>query len=391
MRRVLLPLAFSGQPAPRGGQIRHLGGHSMGTTWSVRVVEGGAAVHLQQGLQRRLDAVVAQMSHWDAASDLGRFNRAPAGCWQSLPAEFFDVLSFAAAVAEASDGACDPCAGALVNRWGFGPLGRHDEPGFAAPSDAEVAALVAARRGITLRLDAATRRALQPGGMQLDLSAVAKGYGVDCLARYLEGLGMRHYLVEVGGELRGAGTKPDGQPWWVALEQPGDAAAAATGLAAAADDGAASLAAAGAGASAGGAAPAAGAAGQTRAGQHGAVAAAVAPARADVGEMVLALHGLSVATSGDYRRYFTRGGRRFPHTIDPRDGMPISNGLASVSVVHAECMAADAWSTALTVLGPQAGLALAERHGLAARFLVRDGDGVTELLSSQLLRMLDDA
>ena len=104
---------------------------------------------------------------------------------------------------------------------------------------------------------------------------------------------------------------------------------------------------------------------------------------------MLALHGLAVATSGDYRRYFEHDGRRYAHTIDPRSGMPIANDLASVTVVHAQCMAADAWSTALTVLGCEAGLALAERQGLAARLVARNADGgYTEYLSTHLQGML---
>ncbi|MDC8759140.1 FAD:protein FMN transferase [Janthinobacterium fluminis] len=337
MRRVLLPHHFSEHPAPVGGTIRDFRGDSMGTTWSVRVLAVGDCAPLQEGLQQQLDVVVAQMSHWFDDSSLGRFNHAAAGTWHSLPAAFFEVLAFAAQVARDSGGAYDPCAGALVNAWGFGPTRRHDQPGYAAPSPDAVAALLARRRGQDVALDPLARRAYQPGGALLDLSAVAKGYAVDCLARYLEAQGWRHYLVEVGGELRGAGTKPDGQPWWVALEQVVDADAAG-----------------------------------------------------QVGEMVLALHGLAVATSGDYRRFFERDGARFSHTIDPRSGMPISNALASVTVVHAECMAADAWSTALTVLGPEAGMALAERLGLAARFLVRSGGGLREHLSRPLQDMLDE-
>lgn len=309
----------------------------MGTSWSVRLVELGSTAHLQLALQQQLDTVVAQMSHWLPDSDLGRFNRAPAGSWHVLPSAFFQVLSFAEHVARASRGACDPCAGALVNLWGFGPTGRYDEPGFVAPSMEAVSGLMARRVGQTLELDAATRRARQPGGLQLDLSGVAKGYGVDCVARYLESQGVKHYLVEVGGELRGGGTRPDGQPWWVALEQV-DAA----------------------------------------------------PGADETDEMVVALHGLAVATSGDYRRFFEHDGGRYSHTIDPRSGMPIANNLASVTVIHADCMAADAWSTALTVLGPEEGLALAEAEGLAARLLVRDGTDLTEYLSSQLQAMLDD-
>jgi thiamine biosynthesis lipoprotein len=139
--------------------------------------------------------------------------------------------------------------------------------------------------------------------------------------------------VEVGGELRGCGLKPDGQPWWVQLEEPDPAS----------------------------------------------------PGRGTV----LALHGLSVATSGDYRRWFEHGGRRYSHTIDPRNGLPIRHGLACVTVVHASCMSADAWSTALGVLGPEAGPALANRLGLAARFVVRREAHFEERTSAAFDRLLD--
>jgi thiamine biosynthesis lipoprotein len=304
----------------------------MGTTWSARVAQPAGSPGLQDGLQAQLDDVVAQMSHWEPGSDLGRFNRAPAGTWQQLPPAFFDVLAYALDVWRDSGGACDPCAGALVNLWGFGPVDRHDEPGFVAPTLAQARAALPSAR---VRLDPVSRSAFQPGGVHLDLSAVAKGYGVDCLARWLEGQGIRDYLVEVGGELRGAGVKPDGQPWWVALE----------GVDGGDDD----------------------------------------------GGIVAALHGLAVATSGDYRRYFLHDGQRRPHTIDPRTGAPIGNGLASVTVVAGSCMACDAWSTALTVLGPEDGLALAERRGIAARFVVRTAGGLVEHLSSHMRAMIEQA
>lgn len=373
MRRVLLPHHISGEPAPMGGVIHDFAGTAMGTSWSVRLAApAGKALpaEVRQGLQEQLDAVVAEMSHWEADSSLGRFNRAAAGAWHTLPRAFFDVLAFALEVSELTGGACDPGAGAIVNAWGFGPAGgwveqlapdgalvrtaapRHDEPAFAAPDAGQIDALRAQRQAVRLQLDHATRRVLQPGGVQLDLSAVAKGYSVDRLAHYLTTHGVRHFLVEVGGELRGAGMKPDGQPWWVELEQVGQAGHAPD--------------------------------------------AAVPPSG-----IVLALHGLSVATSGDYRRYFVRDGQRYSHTIDPRTARPIANRLASVTVLHPHCMAADAWSTALTVLGPERGMAMAERQGLAARFVVRSdgGDGGgddsaspqwTELLSSAMRAMLED-
>lgn len=319
--------------------IRDYAGRSMGTSWSVRLVAAPDAAcaqladTLQDGLQQQLDSIVAEMSHWEAESDLGRYNRAAGGSWQVLPPAFFDVLSYAMVVARASGGAYDPCAGALVNLWGFGPYGRFDQPDFVPPTADEISIARAQLAGRPVQLQREGRRALQPGGVQLDLSAVAKGYSVDRLSYYLKTQGFAHHLVEVGGELRGAGLKPDGQPWWVMLEQ---------------------------------------------------------VSGAEMDELVLALHGLSVATSGDYRRYFEMNGQRYSHTIDPRSGMPIANELASVTVVHPQCMAADAWSTALTVLGRRDGLQLAEVQGLAARFVVRQADGsVTEYLSSHLRNMFD--
>ena len=336
MRRVLLPHHVSGEPAPAGGVIRDFSGHSMGTSWSVRLAVAPSldCSRLQQGLQRQLDAVVAEMSHWEDDSDLGRFNRAAPGSWHVLPPAFFDVLSFAMEVSRDSGGACDPCAGALVSLWGFGPHGRYAQDDFAPPSPHAVAAALAQLAAQRVQLEREGRRALQPGGVQLDLSAVAKGYGVDRLAYYLTSQGIADFLVEVGGELRGAGVKPDGQPWWVSLEQ--------------------------------------------------------VEGEAEQDQLVLALHGLAVATSGDYRRYFEHDGVRYAHTIDPRSGMPVKHGLASVTVVHAHCMAADAWSTALTVLGSEQGLALANRLGLAARFVERHADGsLAESLSTHLSSMLD--
>jgi thiamine biosynthesis lipoprotein len=332
VRDVLVPLAISPVLPAQGEIVRVFSGISMGTTWSARVVMPTAAATPHAVLQAALDEVVAQMSHWEPGSDLRRFNRAPAGSWHQLPAPFFHVLRYALSVAHASDGAYDPCAGALVERWGFGAQRRHDEPGFGTPDSTEIAALLALPGWRDVQLDEATRQAYQPGAVELDLSSVAKGYAVDQLARCLDARGIHHYLVEVGGELRGAGVKPDGQPWWVELEGVPDAA---------------------------GSTP-----------------------------TVVALHGLALATSGDYRRYFHHAGARMPHTIDPRSGWPITNQVASVSVLHAECMAADALSTVLWVLGAEAGLAFAEDRQLAARFLVRRGDQLDEIRSSALDAML---
>ncbi len=338
MRRVLIP-SQTRFDVPYAGSVHLLEGLTMGTSWSVRLVTGNrhAVPALRDGVQRQLDAVVREMSHWDEDSDLGRFNRSPPGSWIALPDAFFEVLSYALNVAEDSSGAYDPAAGALVNLWGFGPGNHHRAPGFTAPDPAAVAALMESADRRRLEFDRSGRRLCQPGGVLLDLSAVAKGYGVDRAAAWLEAQGVRHYLVEVGGELRGAGLKPDGQPWWVALEQPGGSEAAG----------------------------------------------------ADDGGILLALHGLAVATSGDYRRAFERDGNRYSHTLDPRTGYPIRNGVVSVTVIHPRCMAADALSTALTVLGPEKGMCFAEARCLAARFLVRQGERLVEFATSGFLEMLE--
>jgi thiamine biosynthesis lipoprotein len=276
-----------------------------------------------EGIQRALDTVVAQMSHWEPGSDLSRINRAPPGGWHAIPPEFSRVLGAAIRVRDASGGAFDPGMGGLAALWGFGPSGPMQE----LPAPEAIGALLGGR----IEHDPALLRARRIGAAQLDFSGIAKGFGVDAAAQYLLGLGLADFLIEVGGELRGEGIRPDAQPWWVELEQ--------------------------------------------------APGARLPPIR-------VALHGLSIATSGDYRRYIERDGRRFAHTLDPRTGLPIGNGVASVTVLHAECMLADAWATALTVLGPEAGMALAAREGLAAHMVVRNADGFGEHLSPEFAGML---
>ncbi|GLK96695.1 FAD:protein FMN transferase [Achromobacter xylosoxidans] len=291
-----------------------LAGATMGTTWSARLAlpRGRTEAEARHAIQAALDDVVAQMSTWEPDSDITRYNRAATG-WQTLPAGFFHVLSHALALAEDSGGAYDPTVGPLVNAWGFGPHQRAFEP--PSPSAIEAARTRCGWRRV--QLDAQHQAALQPGGAYLDLSSIAKGYGVDRAAMALDALGITQYLVEVGGELRARGKRPDGQPWRVAIEVPD-----------ASDDHA----------------------------------------------LALPLRDHSIATSGDYRRHAGNGDERYAHTIDPRTGLPVRNNLASVTVLHPGCMEADALATALTVLGEEEGLAYARRHELAALFILRERD-----------------
>lgn len=337
MHRVLVPIALSApppSPAPEG-QVRRWAGQTMGTTWSVSAVLAPGqwarerADGIEAGIRAVLDGVIAQMSNWTDASDLSRFNHAPADSWVTLPDDCFAVLQAALQTARDSGGAYDPTAGPLVDLWGFGPAGRRT----AAPSVDDVLRVRERCGWQRLDIDATQRRVRQPGGVSLDFCAIAKGFAVDAVSRHLHAQGLVHHLVEIGGELRGQGLKPDGMPWWVELESP--------------------------------------------------TAAGAAPSRT-----LIALLGLSVATSGDYRRYFEQDGQRFAHTIDPRTGYPAAHALASVTVIHRDCMLADALSTALTVLGPQAGMAFAQRHALAARFLARTPDGFVEHTTPAFAAML---
>ncbi len=300
-------------------RLQTLAGQAMGTRWSVRLDNPGFVplVPVRAAVEAALALVVRQMSPWEADSDLSRFNRAPAGSWHALPAEFFTVLHSAFAWAQASGGAWDPTVGPLVDLWGFGPRPDPLAPHRAAVPGAAALAAARARVGFgRIALDAPARRALQPGGAHLDLCGIAKGYAVDLAAQALAGLGFTDFLVEVGGELRARGVRPGGQPWRVAVD-------AVAGL----------------------------------------------PAR------VLALRDQAVATSGDHWHAFEHGGRRYSHTIDPRSGEPVRHALASVTVLHAECMQADALATLLTVLGPRQGLDFAQAHGVAAQWCERTGAG----------------
>lgn len=296
----------------------------MGTTWSVRYAGEAKPARLRPGIKAVLETVVSQMSGWLPSSNLCRFNTAIAGSRRRPPAEFAAVLACALEIAEASDGAFDPTMAPLVDLWGFGP-----SPAPKPMPEAYDVAQAMARVGWR-KLPFKQGDLLQPGGMGLDFSGIAKGYAVDLVAEHLAALGLASFLVEIGGELRGEGIRPDGQPWWVDLEAvPGS----------------------------------------------------------DFAPVRIALHGLSVATSGDYRRAFTHHGRTYAHTLDPSTGRPLDNGVASVSVLHAEAMRADAWATALGVLGPQ-GMPLAEREGLAVHMVVRDGAGFCEFLSPAFSEML---
>jgi thiamine biosynthesis lipoprotein len=327
---VLLPLSVppSRLVRPADGGLHKLSGASMGTHWSLAIAGAIEAPDVVALVQAELDAVVAEMSQWEPASELSRFNSAEAGSWHHLSSGFFDVLREGLDIAERTQGAFDPTLGAVIDLWGFGAA----TPEVLPPDDVMLAEARTASGWRRLELDRSAQRAHQPGGLKLDLSGIAKGHGVDRVAGALEQARHVSFLIEVGGEVVARGVKPDGQPWWVDIE---------------------------------------------------------APPGADLPPIRIGLFNAAVATSGDYRRYLDLDGARLGHSFDPRTGTPLACAPASVTVIHPECMIADALATAIAVLGAEAGLALAEQEKVAAIVIDRHQDTWRRTLSSVALAMAE--
>ena len=302
--------------APPTGPYTSLSGTTMGTTWSVHVASedmGPSAMRTTAAaIQASLDEVVAHMSTWEAESEISLLNRSTSTEPQVLSGPLMEVLIVAQTVSQKSDGAFDITVSPLVELWGFGKA----TPPETLPSKKAIAdALRHTGRGLAVldkQQGSITKKDPQ---LELDLSAIAKGYGVDRIAEKLESLGYFDYLVEVGGELRARGKRLDGKIWRVAIETP----------------------------------------------------------REGLREIhrVVELKDMAMATSGDYRNFYDQDGKRFSHTLDPRTGRPVEHPLASVSVLHPTAIAADAWATALNVLGPEDGFRIAEKEDLAAYFIAR--------------------
>ncbi len=260
-------------------------------------------------LKQVVDVVDAQMSTWKLESDLMRLNRASVGRWVAVPEPLLMVLEAAIEIGRASDGAFDIGVGDAVSAWGFG----------SSRGSRDAAAMARAKDGtrqpahLGLELDSGQGRVRKQCEMTLDLSGIAKGFGVDELARVLISHGIAHFLVSIDGELRAAGGKPDGTPWRLAVESPTPGERQAEG--------------------------------------------------------VIELFTGAVATSGDYRHFVEIDGKRYGHTIDPRSGAPLAGGATAVTVRAETCMAADAWATALLVMGPERGTEAAAAQGIEALFM----------------------
>ena len=294
--------------------IRHaLNGSTMGTRWSALFFteRGFDPASLQTTMQNAVDKVNMQMSTWDPNSDLMRLNRAPEECSVEVPAMLAYVLTLGLQIGRASGGAFDIGVGDAVRAWGFGP-------NAADEKDIETA-LRRVRRPAFELIEIEGNTVRKHDSINVDLNGIAKGYGVDLLAETLISHGIYSGLVGIDGELRALGLRPNGEPWAIAVESPDKEYRKPHSL--------------------------------------------------------LSLQDAAVATSGDYRHWVTVQGHHMSHTMDPKRGMPLKSSPASVTVVAKTCAEADAWATALMVLGSSAGISLISQQDLNVLFLTRDGKG----------------
>lgn len=313
---VLVGLAFFISACAKAPEVVSLSGSTMGTTYNIKVVPNDKLPQsqlLQAEIDLALERVNDQMSTYRPNSELSRFNQLPLEQGVQVSDDTITVIREGMRLYDLTGGALDITLGPLVNIWGFGP----DKRPTHSPTEAEIAE-AKSRTGIHNISIEGNRLYKHNAHLYVDLSSIAKGYGVDVIAALLDKYQPQGYLVEIGGELRIKGTKADGSAWRIAVEKP--------------------------------------------------------QAEGRAVSQVIEPGNMGMATSGDYRNYFEEDGKRFSHLIDPRTAFPIQHTLASVTVLHPSCMTADGLATAMMVLGTQASLELAKQHGLAIMLIEKQGE-----------------
>lgn len=308
-----------------GPEQVNLEGKTMGTYYSVKYLSSAdtpSLQALQAEIDRRLELVNDQMSTYRPDSELSRFNQSrEVDTPFPVSAATAKVVAEAIRISKLTDGALDVTVGPLVNLWGFGPEGRIN----SIPSAEELAKR---RNWVGIEKLAVQGDALikQVPELYVDLSAIAKGYGVDVVAEYLESQQIANYMVDIGGEVSTKGHNGEGIPWRIAIEKP------------------------------------------------------VAGAEQSAQEIIQP-GMMAIATSGDYRNYFEQDGVRYSHTINPATGKPIAHRLVSITVLASSCMTADGLSTGLNVLGPDAGMELANELNIPVFMIVKTDTGFEERVS----------
>ncbi|QIZ75607.1 FAD:protein FMN transferase [Ferrimonas lipolytica] len=312
---ALIGLAIFVSGCTPSAQVVKIEGSTMGTSYHISWVGDAAqAQQLQTKIDDRLVAVNQSMSHWQPDSLISRFNHYDSTEPMTIDHDFATVMAESIWLAEQTERALDVTIAPIIDLWGFGPQGQVEQ----APSPREIA-MAQALSGINkVSLNDLALSKSEPL-LTLNLSAIAKGFGVDVVADLLEQHQIGSYMVEIGGELRLRGTKPAGKPWRIAIERPD-------------------------------------------------------PAGRELFQ-VIEPGNMAVATSGDYRNFFEENGTRFSHLIDPRSGAPITNRLASVTVLSPSCMRADGFATAFSIMGTEASLAYANEHKMPVMLIEKSISG----------------
>jgi thiamine biosynthesis lipoprotein len=309
-------------------------GYTMGTSFTIKVVDDWQKNREKRlgrfrgDIETLLARVSGQMSTFIDSSEVSRFNRYRGKEWFSVSSELVLVVQTALKVSEQSGGTFDITVGPLVNLWGFGPDPSTDQ----VPAEEDIAKRLSqiGYRYLSCRpMPPALKKAIPD--LYCDLSAIAKGYGVDAVAVYLESQGAQNYMVEIGGEIRAKGKNNNDVPWRIGISAP----------------------------EAGGGV-----------------------------QKIINVTDIGMATSGDYYNYFEKDGVRYSHTIDPRTGYPIKHKLASVTVLHPQCMYADAYATAIDVLGPEDGYDFALKEELPVYMIVKADSGFVEKMTPQFADVL---
>ncbi|MDF0732430.1 FAD:protein FMN transferase [Pseudomonas entomophila] len=292
--------------------VERLGGPTMGSSYSIQYVRdpgGPAPEQVQHAVEAVLQDIDRLYSTYRGDSVVSRFNQLPANHCLAIPADMLELVTFGQHLADLSGGAYDLTVEPLLDLWGFGPQARQEHV-----PDPQAQALARERVGFRkLRIEG--QQLCKDAALELDFNSIAAGHAVDLIAVRLGAMGVGSFLAEVTGELKAVGRKPDGSPWRVALELPRE--------------------------------------------------------DRQIARQVLAVDGLSVSTSGDYRNYFEENGRRYSHTFDARLGRPVAHALAAVTVLDRSALVADGYSTLLLILGPERGWAFAMAHGIAAVLVTR--------------------
>jgi len=306
-------------------------GQVMGTWYSVKYLPPVTAVlppkELDGQIHARLSHVDQLMSTYKFESEVSRFNRSVPGEWFEVSAQTFEVVSLAQVISDKTAGAFDISVARLVNLWGFGP----DHQTAQIPDEGRLFAVLTEVGYEKIELHSSELKLRKKTPLQIDLSAIAKGYGVDQVTDFLDEAGVTIYMVEVGGEIRTRGLKPNGKPWRIAIESPNTE-------------------------------------------------------RRDV-HSIIDITDRAVATSGDYRNYFEKDGQRFSHTINPKTGYPITHNLASVTVIGETAAEVDALATAFSVLGPDQAMQYAKAYNVAAYFIVKEQEGFVGKASDAFIEM----